>query len=142
MDDVAGSAHAAAETSLPAKYTEAVEAFRDANERIYAAASRLHIKRELPFVCECGRPDCTAVLHVRLEDYEAVRTSATRFLVAPGHEGGVPGAREARALGEAVVVEGAELKRDPNAAERAERATRSKRRLRIDTNGDRRHVGP
>jgi len=142
MDDLAGTAEAAAENSLPAKYTQAVEAFRDGNERIYAAASRLGIKLKLPFVCECGRPDCTAVVHVRVDEYEAVREAPTRFLVAAGHEGGVPGAHGARALGAATVVEGAELKRDPGVPASAGRGTRGRRRLVIGPPDAGRRAGP
>ena len=38
------------------------------------------------FVCECGRAGCNVTLTVPLDEYEAVRTSFDRFLVAPGHE--------------------------------------------------------
>jgi hypothetical protein len=38
------------------------------------------------FVCECGRIACNAKLRLSLDEYEAVRSSFERFLVAPGHE--------------------------------------------------------
>src|SRR3954465_13973436 len=37
------------------------------------------------FVCECGRIGCNTTLRLGLEEYENVRTSFERFLVAPGH---------------------------------------------------------
>jgi hypothetical protein len=49
---------------------------RDLNERF-------GIRR---FVCECGRADCTEVLHLPLEIYQSVRTDARRFIVAPEHD--------------------------------------------------------
>ena len=107
MDDVAGSADAAAETLLPAEYEQA---FREANDRIRAAGKRLRITRPLPFVCECGRRDCSAVIHVRIEDYDRVRCERNRFLYLAGHEQRVAGAKAIEVLDGAVVVE-----RDPNA---------------------------
>jgi hypothetical protein len=38
------------------------------------------------FVCECGRVGCTEKLDLTIEEYEAVRASFERFLIAPGHE--------------------------------------------------------
>jgi hypothetical protein len=39
-----------------------------------------------PFVCECGRIGCNALLHLTDDQYDRVRTSFERFLIAPGHE--------------------------------------------------------
>lgn len=38
------------------------------------------------FVCECGNLGCTATIELRIDEYEAVRSSFDRFLVLPGHE--------------------------------------------------------
>lgn len=38
------------------------------------------------FVCECGDLACTVLVHLDLEEYEAVRTESRRFVVAPGHD--------------------------------------------------------
>ena len=38
------------------------------------------------FICECGDQDCTEVLQLPLEIYQAVRADARRFIVAPAHE--------------------------------------------------------
>ena len=36
-------------------------------------------------MCECADPDCADRMTVDLDDYEDVRTTPTRFLLAPGH---------------------------------------------------------
>ena len=36
-------------------------------------------------VCECGDPDCTELIRLSLEEYEHVRSSGNRFLIATGH---------------------------------------------------------
>ena len=38
------------------------------------------------FICECGRVGCTSKLHLSLDEYDHVRGSFERFLIAPGHE--------------------------------------------------------
>ena len=57
--------------------------FRDVNEAI--EAGRRDREGRVPFVCECGRLGCTAVVEVTLREYEDVRAGARCFLVAPGH---------------------------------------------------------
>jgi hypothetical protein len=37
------------------------------------------------FVCACGRSDCAEVVAITIAEYERVRESPHRFLVAPGH---------------------------------------------------------
>lgn len=37
------------------------------------------------FVCECGYLGCSETVRLRIDEYEAVRTSFDRFLVVPGH---------------------------------------------------------
>lgn len=63
--------------------------FRGVNERVK------DVKRELgeaaaggklDFICECGRVDCVAQVHLTLAEYESVRANPTRFIVEPGHE--------------------------------------------------------
>jgi hypothetical protein len=36
--------------------------------------------------CECHRVECFMSFRISVEDYEAVRADADRFVVAPGHE--------------------------------------------------------
>ena len=38
------------------------------------------------FMCECGRVGCNTTLTLGLGEYDNVRTSFERFLVAPGHD--------------------------------------------------------
>ena len=60
--------------------------FRDANERIEAAAKGMTHLERVPFICECPHQDCTELTHLTLDEYEAVRAGERRFLVVPGHE--------------------------------------------------------
>lgn len=54
------------------------EEIRDVDRRFGVAASA--------FVCECADDKCVMRLAVPRDAYTAVRSSPTRFLVAPGHE--------------------------------------------------------
>jgi hypothetical protein len=60
--------------------------FREANERINAAAAGISRADRLPFVCECPETRCTAIIHLEPGEYELVRQDGARFCVAPGHE--------------------------------------------------------
>ena len=40
----------------------------------------------LRFVCECGNDECTQAIELTLDEYEAVRTHARCFAIAPDHE--------------------------------------------------------
>jgi hypothetical protein len=55
---------------------------REVNERIEEVA-RGHDQVE--FLCECFADDCTEPIPLSLADYEAVRCTATRFVVLRGH---------------------------------------------------------
>jgi hypothetical protein len=88
-----------------ARLAENEARFRQANERVGAAARRLEIDRALPFVCECGRPDCMTIIRVLPADYERVRAVSTHFIYAPGHERDLPQSRALERLEGAVVVE-------------------------------------
>lgn len=59
--------------------------FREVNERIAESAGRFEAER-VEFVCECADPECTDQVEAPLADYERVRSTATRFLLVPGHE--------------------------------------------------------
>ena len=59
-------------------------AFREVNERIAENAQRFDAGTT-EFICECDDPRCTERVEATLEEYEAVRADATRFLIAPGH---------------------------------------------------------
>jgi hypothetical protein len=79
--------------------------FREANERVEAAARRLEMDQLVPFICECGRTECMTIVRVTLADYERVRAAPTHFLYASGHEQGVPKSRAVETLEGAVIVE-------------------------------------
>jgi hypothetical protein len=64
-------------------------AFRRANEEIEERAKGLDESLTLelmPFLCECAERDCTRVIRLTLDEYEAVRAQPTRFAIVPGHE--------------------------------------------------------
>ena len=62
--------------------------FRDANERIRAVRAELAIDGKTPFFCECEDPDCRELVRLDLHEYEAIRASPARFVIAPGHPHG------------------------------------------------------
>jgi hypothetical protein len=41
---------------------------------------------ETEFVCECGQEGCNETVSLTVDEYEVVRSSATVFVVLPGHE--------------------------------------------------------
>ena len=59
--------------------------FREANEKLESKRLELDIGGPTPFLCECGNPDCTELIRLSLEEYEHVRSSAKRFLIATDH---------------------------------------------------------
>lgn len=61
--------------------------FRSVNERIRDLAGR-HGSDEhrYEFLCECGDTACVERVTLSLEEYEAVRADATRFVLAEGHD--------------------------------------------------------
>ena len=71
--------------------------FREANERISAAAGSYGIETPIPFICECSDPSCSGIIRLSLEEYEEVRANSRHFANIPGHE--------AASMGAAVVVE-------------------------------------
>jgi hypothetical protein len=60
------------------------ERFAHANGKIHDSAVRLKVD-PVPFFCECSTLDCTELIYVTLEAYEAVRES-NRFMLLPGHD--------------------------------------------------------
>jgi len=79
-------------TSMPTRNERIAEIevlFRAGNDRMIDwEENQARVRRgEAPaFLCECGRRSCREHLRLTREQYEEVRTDATRFLVAPGHE--------------------------------------------------------
>jgi hypothetical protein len=59
--------------------------FREVNERINDVADGLQGEHVYEFFCECADPQCTERIELSSADYEWVRASPTRFVLAPGH---------------------------------------------------------
>lgn len=57
--------------------------FREVNERIREVTE---FPGETDFICECGDASCVEPVALSLAEYEAVRTTASRFFVRTGHE--------------------------------------------------------
>lgn len=63
--------------------------FREANAHIDRRRRELEIEDSpFPLLCECARETCTEVIRVQVEDYEAARADARRFLVLADHADG------------------------------------------------------
>ena len=62
------------------------DVFREVNERIAEVTGRWHWQDEQGFLCECPTADCTEAVWLTRAQYEAIRSTGTRFLAAPGHE--------------------------------------------------------
>jgi hypothetical protein len=58
--------------------------FREINERIEAGA--WPHRGRLAFLCECSALGCNVLVELTVEEYEHVRASPVRFVLAPGHE--------------------------------------------------------
>jgi hypothetical protein len=61
-------------------------AFRAANERIRARAEESGRPARIPFLCECAKEECTGIVWLSPEAYEAIRADARHFFNAPGHD--------------------------------------------------------
>jgi hypothetical protein len=58
-----------------------------ANQRI-ARAARQHkfgTDVKVPFVCECGSPNCRETLPITLTDYDTTQTQGPTYLTHPDH---------------------------------------------------------
>jgi hypothetical protein len=63
--------------------------FRSVNERIRDLADgHGSDQHAYEFLCECADPACVDRVTLTLEEYEAVRADATRFVLAEGHDDG------------------------------------------------------
>ena len=65
-------------------YNEAT--FREANDRIRAAAEEHEVDAPIPFLCECADEPCREIVRLSLRAYADVRVSASWFFVATGHQ--------------------------------------------------------
>jgi hypothetical protein len=61
--------------------------FREINERVKDLNEGFSLLLPLgDWVCECAEQMCVARIELSAEEYEAIRQSGTRFLIAPGDE--------------------------------------------------------
>jgi hypothetical protein len=76
-------------TGREARAARNEDLFRRLNERLHAlaeharAASAAATEPLERFVCECASTDCSKVVELTRDEYEAVRATGTRFLVYP-----------------------------------------------------------
>ena len=69
------------------RLAENQERFRRANNRLNERVRTMVRERQrIPFLCECADESCTEPVSLTPEEYAAVRTSDTRFLIVPGHQ--------------------------------------------------------
>lgn len=66
--------------------------FREANERINAAAGAYDMEGPVPFLCECADPTCVEIVRLELDQYEEIRADSRHFLNVPGHQRAAQGA--------------------------------------------------
>ena len=60
--------------------------FREVNERLEGLADTFKFVSEMStFTCECADLQCTAMVNMTLQEYEAVRSDPNEFVVLPGH---------------------------------------------------------
>jgi hypothetical protein len=61
--------------------------FREANERIRLKADEYDaLLEQIPFLCECPDPSCTAIVRLTAEQYAAIRADDRHFFTLAGHE--------------------------------------------------------
>ena len=95
-------------TADQAEIGNAQVGFRNANETIQASADRFTIERNIPFICECPDQNCSDVVNLSYDTYEAIRQSPRRFFNVSGHEKSSVAARAERivaVMGELTIVE-------------------------------------
>jgi hypothetical protein len=60
--------------------------FRAVNERMVSWVERTPLEEVELYFCECADPSCRQKVRLSGSEYERVRSDATHFFVAPGHE--------------------------------------------------------
>jgi hypothetical protein len=61
-------------------------AFRVANERMSEWPERREQEEPASYHCECSTLTCRERIHLRVEEYEHVRSNSRWFALTPGHE--------------------------------------------------------
>ena len=59
--------------------------FRQVNERIKDVADALRDGERYQFLCECADPTCAERITLSTAEYEEIRASPRRFVLAAGH---------------------------------------------------------
>jgi hypothetical protein len=60
--------------------------FREVNERLEQLATAFQgVASNATFACECADVQCVEQLELSLDEYEAVRSDSSQFVVLPGH---------------------------------------------------------
>jgi hypothetical protein len=62
--------------------------FRAVNERVAEVSQHqaAYGGEFVDFLCECGDDECVEAVALTLDEYETLRSVATRFALSPGHE--------------------------------------------------------
>jgi hypothetical protein len=61
--------------------------FREVNERIREVAEHFNFERSgVDFICECSVDGCSESIELDVDEYRAIRSSPTLFVIVPGHE--------------------------------------------------------
>jgi hypothetical protein len=58
--------------------------FREINERLDEMS--VSWSKTTDYLCECSEMSCTKIVELTSDEYERIRSRATVFVVAPGHE--------------------------------------------------------
>jgi hypothetical protein len=64
-------------------------AFRAHNERrreLEREVTDADLEEPIPFVCECGQPECADPIALSIAEWEAVHAHPNRFVIRRGHE--------------------------------------------------------
>jgi hypothetical protein len=61
--------------------------FREVNERIREVAEHFNFDDSgIDFICECSVDGCSESIELEVDEYKAIRSSPTLFVIVPGHE--------------------------------------------------------
>ena len=67
---------------------EVVQMRRAANKRVRQLVEEVAddpVERAWKFFCECGRPDCDALVHLRADEFDRLTARSDGHVLAEGH---------------------------------------------------------
>jgi hypothetical protein len=68
------------------RLTKNEQAFRDHNNRrVEFERTNAEDEEPVPFVCECGDPECVDGVELTVAEYMSSHSAPNRFIVKPGH---------------------------------------------------------